>query len=105
MMCSRHTKSSQLAALQVDQMLVPQYDYAQCQATAHDWGILGVWHPLVSRLEQRHRSEKLQRALTFTEPGSKNSAALEASLPGNPGRVWWSSKSSKSKRVSLCMND
>lgn len=31
-------------------------------------------------LEQRHRSEKLQRALTFTDPGSKNSAALEASL-------------------------
>jgi len=67
---------------------------------------------LASRLEQRHRSEKLQRALTFTDPGSKNSAALEASLPGNPGRVWWvgfkvskSSKSSKSKRVSLCMND
>eukprot|EP00435_Cladocopium_sp_Y103_P051158 s205_g15.t2 len=41
----------------VDQMLVAQY----------------------AQLEQRHRSEKLQRALTFTDPGSKNSAALEAS--------------------------
>jgi len=31
-------------------------------------------------LEQRHRSERLQRALTYTDPANKSSDALEASL-------------------------
>lgn len=74
----------------------------QARFTAYD-GVRGHPFNLASRLEQRHRSEKLQRALTFTDPGSKNSAALEASLPGNPGRVWlWAGfKVSKLKGVSF----